>query len=408
MFLEILIFTFLGIAAGVLVGLLPGIHPNTVFAMLLPVVITAGASGSLPLTAFVVSISVSNTIVNFIPSIFIGAPEEETSLSVLPGHRMLMRGEGYRALFMAVTGSAAGAILTAAALPLLFFAIPLLYAGMRAYIHLLLLLVFLLLLAMENGGKRARAAFMFLASGLAGAALLYSMPSEAVLFPALSGLFGIPLLILGLRGRVTFPRQKTKKVASVRPLNGSVAGWFAGLLVGLLPGIGSAQAGMLSGAALRGRRQDFMVSLGAISTANIMFTFIALGVIGKARSGAAIALQETGGDLGAYGMVFIMAVSLFSCFTACLLTLWMGRRAAGMLSGIDYGKVNLAVLLAILILIVALNGPLGIAIAVLLTVMGLSCEHLGVKKMYLMGFLMVPTILYFSGTLPIFTAFMTP
>jgi putative membrane protein len=409
MFFEIIIFTLLGIAAGVFAGLLPGIHPNTVFAMMVPAIIAAGASGSYPLMAFVAAISVSNTIVNFIPSIFIGAPEEETSLSVLPGHRMLLRGEGYSALFFTVTGSALGAVLTAAALPVMYLAIPALYAGTKVYTHLLLLFVFLLLLAMERGWtKRACAAFMFITSGLAGVALLNSMPSEAVLFPALSGLFGIPLLVLGLRGRASFPRQKARKAASVKPLRGGIAGWFAGLLVGLLPGIGSAQAGMLSGTALRGRQKDFMVSLGAIATSNIMFTFLALGIIGRARSGAAAAMQEIGGATGMEAMAFIMAVSLFTCFISCLLTLWMGRRAAGMLSGIDYGKVNLTVLAAIFILIAALTGPAGLAIAALLSVIGLSCELLGVKKMYLMGFLMLPTMLYFSGLLPGFMAFILP
>ncbi|MFH0956710.1 MAG: tripartite tricarboxylate transporter permease [Candidatus Aenigmatarchaeota archaeon] len=409
MFLEVMLFTLAGIGAGVLVGLVPGIHPNTVFAMLLPAIFTAGASGSYPLMAFVVAISVSNTIVNFIPSIFIGAPEEETSLSVLPGHRMLLRGEGYSALFMTVVGSALGAILTAAALPLMYFTIPLLYAGMESYTHMLLLFVFLLLLAMERGwGRRACAAFMFLSSGLAGVTLLYSMPSEAVLFPALSGLFGIPLLLMGARGRTAIPKQKMKKAASVRPARGSVTGWIAGLLVGLLPGIGSAQAGVLSGTALRGRRKDFMVSLGAIATANIMFTFIALAVIGKARSGAAAAIEELGISLGAADVAFMMAVSLFSCFLACLFTLWTGRRAAGALSGVDYGKVNVLVLAAIVVLIAVLSGPAGVAIAALLTVMGISCEILGVKRMYLMGFLMLPTMLFFAGLLPDFLIFVAP
>jgi putative membrane protein len=165
---------------------------------------------------------------------------------------------------------------------------------------------------------------------------------------------------------------------------------------------------VLSGTALRGSTKDFMVSLGAIATANIMFTFIALGTIGKTRSGAAAALQEIGGIPGLDTVAFMMAVSLFTCFISCLLTLWMGRKAADTLSGVNYGKVNLTVLAAIFILIAALCGPAGVAIAALLTVVGLSCERLGVPRMYLMGFLMLPTMLYFSGLMPGFLAFMAP
>jgi putative membrane protein len=372
-----------------------------------PAIIAAGASGSYPLMAFVVSLSVSNTIVNFIPSIFIGAPEEETSLSVLPGHQMLLKGEGYSALFMAVTGSFFGSLLTAAALPLLYFAIPALYAGMRSYMHLLLLGTLALLLSMEKSWKdRALSAFMFSVTGLSGLFLLSSMPQEAVLFPALSGLFGIPFLIIGMRAGAAFPKQRRGRAVRIRPARGSVSGWLAGLLVGLLPGIGSAQAGVLSGSALRGRTKDLIVSLGAIATANITFTFIALGTIGKTRSGAAAALDEIGGIPRADAMAFMMAVSLFTCFISCLLTLWMGRRAAGLLSGVNYRKVNFTVLAAISVLVAVLAGPAGVAIAALLAVVGLSCQRLGVKMMYLMGFLMLPTMLYFSGLMPGFLAFM--
>jgi putative membrane protein len=408
MFLDVLLFIIAGIGAGVLVGLIPGIHPNTVFAMLIPAAAVAGATGSYPLLAFIAAISLANTIVAFIPSIFIGAPEEDTSLSVLPGHRMLLCGEGYSALFMTVAGSLCATLMTAAALPVLFFAIPLLYSVIHSYTHVLLMLTFAALVMMEKGSKKFYAIFIFLSSGIAGTMLLSSMSSETVLFPALSGLFGIPMLLLGLRAGSSFPRQKTAKRPSVKVVKGSVAGWSAGLLVGLLPGIGSAQAGVLSGAALKGKQKDFMVSLGGIGAANILFTFIALCTISRARSGAASAIEELWGPLSAADVTFIMAVSLFSCFISSLITLSIGRHAARALSGVDYRKVNILVLISLSILIAALSGPEGAMIAVLMTILGVSCAALNVKRMYLMGFLMLPTILFFSGLLPGFLVLVAP
>lgn len=413
MFAEILLYIIAGTAAGVVVGLLPGIHPNTVFAVLIPAILAAGAAGSYPLMAFIVSVSITNTIVNFIPSIFIGAPEADTSLSVLPGHRMLLRGDGYGALFMTVCGSACSAILTVAALPLLLLAIPVIYASMNpvghSYIHILLIAVVSILLYSERGWmKKAHAAFMFLVSGLAGAALLSSLPEQTVLFPALSGLFGIPVLMFGMKGKARMPRQKTGRRVKVPAARGAVTGWIAGLLVGLLPGIGSAQAGVLSGTALRGKEKDFMVALGGISTANMLFTLIALHSISKTRSGAAAAIQELGGMAGTADLLFVVAVSLFSCFIACLITLWIGRRSASVLAGADYRKVNLSVFMLVLALIAVVCGPVGLLIAALATAVGASCAVLRVRRMYLMGFLMLPTILYFSGLLPAFVSLAVP
>jgi putative membrane protein len=408
MFLSVLLFTFVGIGAGVLVGLVPGIHPNTVFAVMLPMIALAGATGSYPLIAFIVSISLANTVSSFIPSIFIGAPEADTSLSVLPGHRMLLKGEGYSALFMTVAGSMCATVMTVAALPLLLFTIPLLYSGIHSYTHILLILVFAALVMMERGKKKLYAAFIFISTGIAGTMLLYSMPSETVLFPALSGLFGIPMLLIGLRAGSRLPRQKSGKKPSAKVVRGSVAGWSAGLLVGLLPGIGSAQAGVLSGTALRGKQKDFMVSLGGIGAANILFTFIALYTISKARSGAAAAIEELWGAISTTDVAFIMAVALFSCFISCLLTLSIGRRTAHALSGMEYKKVNVVVLASLAVMIPILSGPAGAAVAALMTILGLSCAFLDVKRMYLMGFLMLPTILFFSGLIPGFLLLAVP
>ncbi|HEX9816500.1 MAG TPA: tripartite tricarboxylate transporter permease, partial [Candidatus Thermoplasmatota archaeon] len=107
MFLELLAVATIGSLVGCFTGLLPSLHVNTLAVLLLasaPLMNAAfQASGFSAQPAFLVAclilaISVAHTFVNIIPATYLGAPDESTALSVLPGHQMLLRGTGYRAV----------------------------------------------------------------------------------------------------------------------------------------------------------------------------------------------------------------------------------------------------------------------------------------------------------------------
>src|SRR6056297_691344 len=108
MLAEIIIAIFAGILFGTLTGLTPGIHINLISA-----IIISSTTGILLkinyiyLIVFIVSMSITHTFLDFIPSIFLGCPDTETELSVLPGHELLKKGEGYEAVILTVYGSLA-------------------------------------------------------------------------------------------------------------------------------------------------------------------------------------------------------------------------------------------------------------------------------------------------------------
>ncbi|RLF59110.1 MAG: hypothetical protein DRN37_04200, partial [Thermoplasmata archaeon] len=108
--------SIVGTLFGVFTGLIPGLHVNNVAILLLSVspLIVESLEGALHLDEGVVLLMVSSSIVatsmthtflDFIPSTFLGAPEPETALSVLPAHGMLLEGRGYRAIFLSAAGS---------------------------------------------------------------------------------------------------------------------------------------------------------------------------------------------------------------------------------------------------------------------------------------------------------------
>src|SRR3989338_5575838 len=122
MLLEIILFLFLGIMAGILTSLAPGVHINLVGAILIS--LSASFFISLNptyLVVFIVAMAITHSFVDFIPSIFVGAPDEGAELSVLPGHELLKQGRGYEAVMLTNYGSLAAIfILFLISLPLIF------------------------------------------------------------------------------------------------------------------------------------------------------------------------------------------------------------------------------------------------------------------------------------------------
>ena len=397
MFPEILLFSLAGILLGTFTGLLPGIHPNTLFLLLLSL---SPALTGLPLEyimVFIVSVAVSNTFTDFIPSIFLGAPDPEAALSVLPGHRMLLSGRGYEALALSVAGGIGVVLLTLLTLPLLFFLLPFLYSLTKPFIHLLLLVVVAWMVCSERRNSPA-ALLVFSLSGTFGFISLSTLPENVALFPALTGMFGISTLIVSFRNRTVVPRQEYRIALKKRMLlRGSFTGWMAGLLSGLLPGIGAAQAGALASEFSGTKKREFLVALGGINTSNILFTLLVFYLIGKVRSGASHAISQLMWNLSLTDLFLITATSAFVCFVSAAITLYTGRKAAAAIARIDYSRISVLVMASLILLVFLLSGPAGLLVCLTGILIGISAVLSGVKRTHMMGFLILPTILYFSG-----------
>ena len=208
MFIELIFFMFLGIGFGVITGLIPGVHPNTVFVISLSFLAFFSGSGLLPVLVFIVSLAVSNTFTDFLPSILFGAPEPDSALSVLPGHKFLMEGRGYEALFLTTFGGFGVTILTILTLPLLIHMIPFIYELIFGAIHVILLIIVAWMIFTETGNKKFHALLAFLLVGVFGLITLNSFPSNFSLFPAFTGLFAFSTLIISFRSKIKLPPQQ--------------------------------------------------------------------------------------------------------------------------------------------------------------------------------------------------------
>ena len=92
MIIEFIFALLSGILVGTIAGLLPGIHVNLISVFLLSILaFFLNFLQPIILAVFIVAMTISDTFVSFIPSIFLGAPDEDSVLSVLPGHELLLK-----------------------------------------------------------------------------------------------------------------------------------------------------------------------------------------------------------------------------------------------------------------------------------------------------------------------------
>ncbi len=277
-----------GFVLGIISGLFPGIHTNNFALLLLALAPSALDAGFSPLHIAVIILanSITHTFLDIIPSIYLGAPDADTALTVLPGHRMLMEGRGPEAVRLSALGSAGSIAVSAIiVLPLtLFFGY--MYPFIQNNMALVLLLVIVLMVGTEKGeqiigqGRYAHhkyklyALMMLLASGALGyyAFKLESLmspgfDSSTILLALLSGLFGASTLLISLFSNSSIPPQIVGEysLSGRRIVRGVLTGSIAGSIVAWLPGISSAIAATLVGLFNRNVTQDKASSIvGAI------------------------------------------------------------------------------------------------------------------------------------------------
>ena len=520
----------IGALLGAGCGLVPGMHINTVSLLLLSSFAAVQAflfslcqgmgvdPGAAPLmfAMLLTSAAVASSFIDFVPSTFLGAPDDSNVLALLPGHRLLLQGKGMEAVRCAADGSMVGlAIALLVVLPLEVLMRPPLELGawLRDLVPYLLLGTVALLVLSEKRSNRIRtwidarkgsisreegititppvpvdgeparlsgsfvhrhrcrsrvltsfgdfpvrhkgrapagfitvrgiwrvqrrwwenkllAASMMLLSGLLGfVAMSARLPladifegmGQSPLFPLLTGLFGVPTLLLSLSQRAIPPQEVDEGgFSSLLP---AAKGALLGFLAGWMPGITST-TGTVIGTALSKRAKEdreeaakrFIAMVSSVGTSAVVFSLLALAIEGKGRTGAMLAAQEVLGDEGTKALSAFpsapISLLLLSMLIAALLghflTIKVGRMMARRLGGIDLRALNLFLLMFILSLVLLFNGLPGLLLLSVSVLLGLAPPLLGISRVHLTGCLLVPLILFFFGLQEPFIGLLTP
>jgi putative membrane protein len=181
----------------------------------------------------------------------------------------------------------------------------------------------------------------------------------------------------------------------------SLLGSFAGMLVGLLPGVGAAQATyMTQQVSRKGSVKDFLVAVSGVNTANIIFTLVVLYAIGKMRSGIVVVINEIMSVLTFDYLLIFLAVILLAGGIAMFLHLKIGTFMAKWLSKKDpesYKKITIGVIVLVTVFVFLLTGFTGFLIMILGTAIGLIPPLVNVRRAECMAFLIFPVLLFYSG-----------
>ncbi|MFB6158148.1 MAG: tripartite tricarboxylate transporter permease [Candidatus Nanohalobium sp.] len=350
--IDLLSLGLAGVLAGALTGVTPGIHPNTVIFSSIPFYLSSGLE-LVSYAAFVSGISISHTFHDFIPSIYLQAPEASTALSSMPGAEKAAEGRGPEAFNATLLGGLVSVITVTLALPFLVVFLEDVYSLVQPLMAYLVAF-FLFFLVFENFSLEA--VVTAAVSGLLGIlSLNSSLSGSFILMPVFSGLFAVPAVSSSLKRDFELPEQEEGDFNGFR---GSMTGMAAGLIAGTVPGVGAAGATTFLSPVMDDE-YDFLAGMGGVNTTDIVVSFLALLTLDKSRSGASVALKSLG-NIMPYEMFTLIGLSVFCAGFSALLALRTHKLFLRIVRSINFRLTGFSILLLLLILSYVLSGWFGL------------------------------------------------
>lgn len=411
--IELIIACFIGILIGTITGMIPGIHVNTAGAILF-------ASSTFLLTflspeflcVIMVAMSIAHALIEFVPSMLLGVPQEGTATSILPGHRMVLQGRSKEVIRIVSVGGFGAIIVTILMLPIFAIALPIMHDISKPFTWMILLFASIYLTYKLTSSRRdfMWSLLLFVLSGILGWITFQTpIPSGVSLMCTFSGLFGISTILFSLNDSSTIPHQNPfyELDLDFNKFKSIFAGGITGAILGFLPGFGPAQGTVIAQAASGANDNDdddtvnFLLATSGLNVSDCLFSLIAIYIIGNPRSGIAVYMSYLISEMTLNHLAIFIFASLIAVSVSLVLSLKLGDSFSRLMSGVDYKKLSIGViLLQILILYIFIfyyKAPLGYMTLALITstAMGMLPHYIGVGKSHLMGVLIIPAIVIY-------------
>lgn len=410
---ELVIACLLGVGIGTITGMTPGIHVNTAGAILFAVstILLSFVSPEF-LCVLMVSMSIAHALLEFVPSMLLGVPEEGTALTVLPGHKMVLEGRSKEAIRIVSIGGFGAIIVTILLLPIFAIVLPPTYEFLKPVTWILLLIASIYLIYKVTSTLKGFlwSLLLFILSGILGWIIFQAPLSSGIsLMCVFSGLFGISTILFSLNDNSTIPHQNkfyeldldNAKIKSI------ITGGTTGAILGFLPGFGPAQGSVIAQSASGQSNNDdenttnFLLVISGLNTSDCLFSLIAIYLIGNPRSGIAVYMSYLISEFNLSHLIVFIFASLIAVSLSLALCLKLGDSFSKLMSGIDYRKLSIAVIVLQVIMLYIFGlyyqAPLPYLTLMLITstAMGLLPHYLDVGKSHLMGVLIIPAIIIY-------------
>ncbi len=396
MFLELLTSVLAGFLIGIITGLTPGLHINLASVMIVSIASKTNTIKPEYAAVAILSMAITHTFLDTIPSVFLGVPDPEKVAVMLPTHRMVSEGKGYEAATLTIFGSFASLIVCMAAMPAFIALFRIIQDLVKNYIGLILIALTAVLIIYEK--KKINAIAIFLLSGALGYIVLNTSLLNEPLLPMLSGLFGISGLIVGVMTDSKITKQKiTESCASwTIKIKATICAVIVGAAGSFLPGIGPSQIAILGSRAFRNLGdKGYIILVGGLNTVNMALSIAMLYAADKARNGAIVAISQIINGIDMQFLLILCATCLIAAGLSTVLTMIFAKKLSGAISKLNYKTISIGIMIFIIFLVALLSGWFGMIVLFTATALGLACNELDTAKNHMMGCLLIPVIIFF-------------
>jgi putative membrane protein len=396
MIFQIILALIFGVFLGTLTGLIPGIHTNLIAILLLliaPELLTFFPATTLLI--LITAMAITHTFLDFIPSIYFGAPDEDSVLSIQPGHRFLLKGKGHEAVKYTLAGSLISTFLILIITPIFIYIIPRINQPLERMMSWFLIWIAIFLIRKEKN-SRFWAITIFLLSGFLGISSL-NLNINQPLLPLLTGLFGASTLIYSIHKGEQIPEQQVTKIkiSKTEIFKPTLTTALISPICSFFPGLGSSQAAIIGSSFYKKITQkEFLILLGSINTLVVSVSFITFYLIQKTRTGIASAVSQII-PITLNEIYIILLTILITGIIAYFIGNQISKKIAKNISKINYPKFSKLILIFLVLITILISGITGLLILIISTSLGLLAITLNIRKSLLMGCLLLPAIIYY-------------
>ena len=222
---------------------------------------------------------------------------------------------------------------------------------------------------------------------------------STMLFPALTGLFGLSTILFSLLHTPEIPEQRIEEPEMEKGgiVKSVISGSVLGALVSFLPGITSAHATVMAMLARRTREpEQVIMTLSSVNTANVIFCLAALFLIFRARSGATIAInsllpvQLWKTVIPPLALIYLLIAVLIASASSFFITKYAGQQFSLLFVRVPYRTMLIVIVLFLYVLVFLFTGALGMLILSVAACIGLIPVYFGVRRSNCMGALLLP------------------
>jgi len=387
----------LGVVTGILFGLIPALHINFVSYLFLYFSLFLIFPNHF---YFFLAISLSQLITSYIPQTFFSVPNTENIMSLFPLHRLFLEQKAYQGIFLCFLGSFFGSLFSILLLPFLFLLFSSLL-GFNLFISLAILFTFASFIFYQKTLKEKFIVFIILfSSGLLGLfTLKYNYFVKEPLFICVIGLFTFPLLLKSIFEK---PKKVIQKIPTSfsypkkRSFLFSFFGSLMSLVIILVPSFSSSLGGVLFSRIKKNiSTNDYVVLFSSISISALIFSYFLAMFFNQPRLGyIAILLSEKLVLQKSDVFLFITAIVLAVSITILILFSLL-KEVIHFLNNQDLNKLNLLILIISFIFIIFITDFKSLLVFTLSILIGFIPLQYNKSRVYLMGYIMLPTLLFY-------------